>query len=156
MCTHARIPSGSRRNESASSKSLAPSGSIVIVGRSRRSTRPSRVSAGSSYGSNSTRAPCSTSSASSTFSIRFALPILRSTRALPRPGRTTARSPALEPAEPLRVEHDRRPRREVRLAGDELAAPGDLDDEALFCRRRRPRREATGSRPLGGGLRQTA
>ena len=45
MCTQARIPSGSRRNESASSKSLAVSGSIVIVGSSRRSTR-ARLEAG--------------------------------------------------------------------------------------------------------------
>ena len=35
-----------------------------------------------------------------------------------------------EVAEPLRLEHDRDARREVRLADDELAAPADLDDDA--------------------------
>src|SRR5262245_36320007 len=99
MCTHARIPSGSRRNESASSKSFAVSGSTVKVVNSRRSTRPSRLGSGSENGSNSPRAPCSTSSASSTFSIRLAGPSPRSTRARPRPGRTTARSPT--PSSPI-------------------------------------------------------
>ncbi len=33
---------------------------------------------------------------------------------------------------PFRVEGDRDAGREVRLAGDELAAPGDLDDEAVL------------------------
>ena len=46
MCTQARIPSPSRRNESASSKSFAVSGSIVNVVSSRRSTRPSSVGSG--------------------------------------------------------------------------------------------------------------
>ena len=56
-------------------------------------------------------------------------PSARSTRARPRPGRTTARSPGCEVAEPLRVEHDRHAGREVRLADDQLAAAADLDDD---------------------------
>ena len=128
MCTQARIPSRSRRNESASSKSLALSGSIVIVGRSRRSTRPSR-SRPAARTARSPRAPRSTSSASSTFSIRRAVPIARSTRARPRPGRTTARSPVLRPPKPFVSSTSGAPGGEVRLAGDQLPAPADLDDE---------------------------
>src|SRR4051794_25770833 len=101
MCTHARIPCDSCRNDNASSKSFAVSGSTVYVGRSRRSTRPSSDGSGGACGSNSTRAPCSTSSASSTFSIRRADPSARSRRALPRPVRTTARSPAPMSARPF-------------------------------------------------------
>src|SRR5829696_3351705 len=101
MCTHARIPSPSRRNESASSKSFAVSGSIVKVVRARRSTRPSSDGSGGVCGSNSPREPCSTSSASSTFSIRRADPSARSTRARPRPVRATARSPSSRSPRPF-------------------------------------------------------
>ena len=136
MCTQARIPSGSRRNESASSKSFAVSGSIVKVVSSRRSTRPSRLGAGGSCGSKSTRAPFSTSSprARSRSATRA--------RARARPGR--ARGPcgrrrgrrARRSRGGLSVEDDRHARREVRLAVDQLAAPADLDDEEV--RQRRP------------------
>src|SRR6266511_2612363 len=78
MWTYARSSS----IESASSKSFAVSGSMVNVGSSRRSTRPSSVTAGGVNGSNSTREPVSTSSASSTFSIRSAGPSTRATRVL--------------------------------------------------------------------------
>ena len=112
------------RTEIASSKSFAVSGSIVNVTRSRRSTRPSSGGAGGSYGSNGRRRPSLLDEQpSSTASIRSAGPSTRSTRARPRPARTTARSPGCAAAEPLAVEHDRRPRREERLADDELAAP---------------------------------
>src|SRR5438045_4132272 len=78
---------------SASSKSFAVSGSIVNVSSSRRSTRPSSEGSLGSYGSNPPRSPASTSSPSSTASIALAGPSTRSSFALPRPGRTTARSP---------------------------------------------------------------
>src|SRR2546421_5205924 len=102
MCTHARIPSSSRRTESASSKSFAVSGSMVNESSSRRSTRPSRLGSGGSYGSKGPRRPRSTSSPSSAASIDLAGPSTRSTRALPRPGRTTTRSPASASPSPFR------------------------------------------------------
>src|SRR5580765_1945379 len=98
MWTYARSSS----IDSASSKSFAVSGSIVNAGRSRRSTRPSSVTGGGAYGSKSWRAPVSTSSASSTFSIRFAGPSTRSTRARPRVGRTATRSPGPASPSPFR------------------------------------------------------
>src|SRR5207244_6417874 len=83
----------SSNSVSASSKSFAVSGSIVNVSSSRRSTRPSRDGSRGSQGSNPPRSPASTRSASSTVSIALAGPRTRSTFALPRPARTTARSP---------------------------------------------------------------
>ena len=47
------------------------------------------------------------------------------------PVRTTARSPGPTSPSPFRSSDERRPGREVRLADDELAAPGDLDDDAV-------------------------
>src|SRR5919198_3778447 len=102
MCTQARIPSPSRRTEIASSKSFAVSGSIVRASSSRRSTRPSRLGSGGSYGSNGRRSPRSTSTPSSAASIDRAGPSTRSTRARPRPGRATTRSPGPASPSPFR------------------------------------------------------
>src|SRR4051794_609743 len=101
MCTHARIPCDSCRNDNASSKSFAVSGSTVYVGRSRRSTRPSSDGSGGACGSNSCRAPRSTSSASSTFSIRSDGPTRRRTFARPRPVTTSTRSPCSTSCSPF-------------------------------------------------------
>src|SRR5690349_11064583 len=89
MCTNARSSS----TVSASSKSFAVSGSIVKASRSRRSTRPEESIEGGSYGSKPRSSPSSTSRPCSTTSIELAGPSTRSTRARPRPFRTTARSP---------------------------------------------------------------
>src|ERR1700736_2884756 len=94
MCTQTRTPSASRRAEIASSKSLAVSGSIVNVSKSRRSTRPAIDGSGGSNGSNGSRSPRWTSSPSSTASMSSARPSTYSSFARPRPGRTTARSPS--------------------------------------------------------------
>src|SRR5918999_1636404 len=102
MWTHARRPSPSERTEIASSKSCAVSGSIVNASSSRRSVRPSVSSVGGVYGSNGWRTPSSTSRASSTFSISFAGPSTCSSRARPRPGRTTASSPTSMSPRPRR------------------------------------------------------
>ena len=134
MCTHARIPSASRRNESASSKSFAVSGSTVYVGSSRRSTRFGSSAAGGSCGSNGCRAPRSTRSASRTFSIRAELPSACSTCARPFPGRTTARSPGSRSPSPFDSSTSGIAGREVRLADDELAASADLDYERSLRR----------------------
>ena len=152
MCTHARIPFG-----------LAPERERVVevlrrVGVDRVRRQVAQVDAarsgsrsGGSCGSNGCRAPCSTSSASRTFSIRVGRPERSLDVRAAAPGRTTARSPGLEVAEPLRLEHDRHARREVRLADDELPAPADLDDDALIGQTRRKRRivrpEPTAPRP---------
>ena len=130
MCTQARMPPSSRRNDSASSKSFAVSGSTVYVGSSRRSTRPSRSRLGCARAARTRlRAPVPTSSASSTFSIRIAGPSTCSTRARPRPVCTTARSPAETSPIPFDSRTTRHAGREVRLADDELPAAADLDDE---------------------------
>src|SRR5215204_228434 len=101
MCTHARIPSPSRTTEIASSKSFAVSGSIVNETRSRRSVRPSSVASGSSCGSKPRRSPSWTRRASSTASTSSAFPSTCSSRARPRPGRSTARSPGPASRTPL-------------------------------------------------------
>src|SRR5919198_1131388 len=98
MWTYAR----SSFSVSASSKSFAVSGSIVKASSSRRSTRPSSDGAGGSWGSNRCRAPVATSSASRTFSIRFADPSSVCTRARPRRPETTARSSGRASPAPLR------------------------------------------------------
>src|SRR4051812_3848906 len=98
MWTYARSSS----IDSASSKSSAVSGSIVKVGSSRRSARPSSVMSGGAYGSKSCRAPVSTSSPSRTFSMRAELPSVLSTRARPRVRRATTRSPGDASPSPLR------------------------------------------------------
>src|SRR4051794_20551828 len=102
MCTQARIPSPSRRNESASSKSFAVSGSIVKVTRSRRSTRSSRGGSRSSYGSEAPSAPLATSQPSSAASTELAGPSTRSTRGRPLPSATTTRSPGRASCAPER------------------------------------------------------
>src|SRR4051794_33401760 len=102
MCTQARIPSPSRRNESASSKSFAVSGSIVKVTRSRRSTRSSRGGSRSSYGSEAPSAPLATSQPSSAASTELASPSTRSTRGRPLPSATTTRSPGRASCAPER------------------------------------------------------
>ena len=61
----------------------------------------STFGAGSVKGSNSPRAPCSTRSASRTFSIRSALPSSRTTRARPGPAATSTRSPGSSSPAPL-------------------------------------------------------
>ena len=121
MCTQARIPSASRRNESASSKSFAVSGSIVNVSRSRRSTRPSRSGSGARAARRRAR-PRSTSRASSTFSIRVAGPSTRSTLRAAAAREHDGEVARLTSRDALRVEHDRDAGREVRLTDDELAA----------------------------------
>ena len=130
MCTQTRIPSPSRRNESASSKSFAVSGSIVNVGSSRRSTRPSRLGSGGSCGSNSCARPSATSSPSSTFSIRSAGPSPRSTRARPRRCATTARSPGPTSPSPFVSRTIGTPG--VKYGSPtSLPAPADLDDDEI-------------------------
>ena len=116
MCTHARMPSASRTTEIASSKSFAVSGSIVKVVSSRRSVRPSDVTGGGSNGSNSCRAPRSTSNPSSTLSTRSAGPSTRSTFARPRPLETTASSPRSAPLSDLRS-------RTIGVPGEKYGSP---------------------------------
>ena len=145
MCTQARIPSGSRRNESASSKSFAVSGSIVNVVSSRRSTRPSRLGSGSVVRLELDARAAARRAAPRARSRSAARgPRPRSTRARPAARPDDGEVAALEVADPLRVEHDRHAGREVRLADDELAAPLDLDDDALrLVGLRGPRGQAT-------------
>ncbi len=102
MWTQARKPPFSSSTDSASSKSFAVSGSIVKERSSRRSTRSESSCSGAEYGSNSVRAPVWTRSPSSTAPMSLALPSTRSSRARPRPVRTTARSPGPASSSPLR------------------------------------------------------
>ena len=126
--------------------------------------------AGGSYGSNAARAPCSTSSPSSTASIELAGPSTRSTRARPRPVRTTARSPgpaslqrpcgraraasrARSTARRRRASRASRPRRRRRLAhGRRGTCSSDLEEAAERQpgaeRRRGASRRRAGSAPL--------
>ena len=67
-----------------------------------------------------------------TFSMRRAVPRPRSILGAPSTLRDEREIARLDAAKALRVEHDRDARREVRLARDELAAPGDLDDDAIL------------------------
>ena len=55
-----------------------------------------------------------------------------STRARPRPVRTTARSPVRDLTDPLRLQDERHAGCEVRLADDQLPLAPDLDDDALL------------------------
>ena len=129
MCTHARMPSGSRRNDRASSKSFAVSGSIVYVSSSRRSTRFETSIGRNSCCSNGCRSPRSTSSASSTFSTSSARPRFCSTCARPRPVRTTARSPRSRSPAPFRSRVIGTPGVKYGSPIEQLAAAADLDDE---------------------------
>ena len=93
MWTYARSPSPSRTTEIASSKSFAVSGSIVIVGRSRRSVRPSRLGGGGEGRLRSRRALPAREAA-----LEHGTDVIGGSQdafhtARPRPVRTTARSP---------------------------------------------------------------
>ena len=131
MCTHARTPSPSRATEIASSKSFAVSGSIVNVVRSRRSMRPSSVAR-----RRLVRLELLPRAALDEQPLEHVLDPARPARARARPARGRGRSrrrrarPRSASPSPLRSSDDRRPRREVRLADDELPAPRDLDDGA--------------------------
>ncbi len=149
MCTQARIPSGSRAEGERVVEVLRG----LRVDRERAAGRAGRRAprarlGRARHGSNATRAPCSASSASRTFSMRLALPSARSTAARPRPARTSARSPGPSPPNPFGVEGERQPRREVGLADELAAAAGDLDrDRRSGARPGRPR----GPGALGAG-----
>ena len=158
MCTQARMPSSSRRNESASSKSFAVSG-IDRVGQQVAQVDPVRdleLRIGRVCGSNGCRAPRSTSSASSTFSIAVGRPepLLDV-----RPAATGAHDREVavpDVADPLRVEHDRHAGREVRLTDDEPAAAADLDDETGRVGQTRRKRRIVRPEPIAPSARPIA
>src|SRR5919202_4618646 len=94
MWTHRRTPSPPRLRLRPSSKSFAPSGSIVNASRSRRSTRSGSFSGGSGgSGGNARRSPASHKTPSSPAPTSSGRPRTAATRARPRPSRRTIRSP---------------------------------------------------------------
>ena len=130
MCTHARMPSGSRRNDRASSKSFAVSGSIVYVSSVaeidpvRDVDRPELVLL-----ERLPVTPLDEQRFEHVLDVVGATEVLLDVRAAAT-GADDGEIAALEVAGSLQVERDRHAGREVRLADQQLAAAADLDDDA--------------------------
>ena len=134
MWTYARRPSPSRTTEIASSKSFAVSGSIVIVGRSRRSVRPSRLGGGGS----------GTASVAPLLSplveqpLEHGVDVARGSEDALHAGPAAAGADDDEIARPrvvetVAIDDERNAGREVRVADDELPALAQLDDDLAAC-----------------------
>src|SRR6478735_2094200 len=69
------------------------------------------------------------------------------------PGTHHSQVAVLDVTDPLRVEHDRHARREVRLTDDEPAAPADLDDETGVVAQTRRKRRIVRPEPIAPSAR---